>query len=103
MDIDLTTYVISPAPGRPDLQLTRFQRSVKMSTYLVTFVVGEFDHVNTTSQRRGIPIRAFATPDKLSQTELALNMAKHTLDKYEELYGIDYPLPKQVRALQNYI
>ena len=67
-----------------------------MSTYLVTFVVGEFSFVNTTSVRRGIPIRAFATPDKLDQTHFALEMAKHTLDKYEELYKIDYPLPKQV-------
>ncbi|XP_012943576.1 glutamyl aminopeptidase [Aplysia californica] len=80
--------------GRDNILATSFQRSVRMSTYLVTFVVGEFGSLNTVSDR-GIPIRVFATPDKIQQAQFALDMAKHTLDTYERLYNQTYPLPKQ--------
>ncbi|CAL1528268.1 unnamed protein product [Lymnaea stagnalis] len=73
---------------------SKFQRSVKMSTYLVCFVVCDFKYTETRSTS-GILIRVYATPDKVNQTHYALEMARHTLDEYEVLFNMSYPLPKQ--------
>ncbi|CAG5136569.1 unnamed protein product, partial [Candidula unifasciata] len=84
----------APHPGMPDMVASKFMRSVKMSTYLVCFIVCDFLFVETTSTR-GIPVRVYATPDKINQTQYALEIAKHTLDYYEILFNMTYPLPKQ--------
>jgi len=36
----------------------------------------------------------YATPDKVEQTEYALNISVRILSRYEELFGLPYPLPK---------
>ncbi|KAH9512989.1 hypothetical protein Btru_035539 [Bulinus truncatus] len=83
-----------PSHLAPDISVSKFQRSVKMSTYLVCFIVCDFSYTETVS-RSGIKIRVYSTPDKVNQTLYALDMAKHTLDTYEELFNVSYPLPKQ--------
>ncbi|XP_059170274.1 glutamyl aminopeptidase-like [Physella acuta] len=84
---------VAMKPGL-DLVASKFQRSVSMSTYLVCFIVCDFNYTQTQS-KRGVPIRVYSTPDKLDQTHYALDMARHTLDTYEELFDMEYPLPKQ--------
>lgn len=37
----------------------------------------------------------YAVPDKINQTEYALNAAIKLLDFYDDYFGIPYPLPKQ--------
>uniref|UniRef100_A0A0B7BBW7 Aminopeptidase n=1 Tax=Arion vulgaris TaxID=1028688 RepID=A0A0B7BBW7_9EUPU len=78
----------------PEMLASKFNRSVKMSTYLVCFIVCDFLSIETTS-RNGITVRVFATPDKINQTNYALDIAKHSLDYYEALFNMTYPLPKQ--------
>ena len=78
---------------------TSFMESPRMSTYLLCFVVGEFDHVSAVS-KNGVLIRAFTPPGKPELGEFALRCAVKSLDAYDETFQIPYPLPKSdmVRA-----
>ncbi|XP_029108929.1 endoplasmic reticulum aminopeptidase 1-like [Scleropages formosus] len=72
----------------------RFDVSVKMSTYLVAFIVSDFLSVSSTTQH-GVKISVYAAPEKIDQTEFALKAAVKLLDFYDDYFGIPYSLPKQ--------
>lgn len=72
----------------------QFAPSVKMSTYLVAFVICDFKSV-TASTSSGIKVSIYAVPEKLHQTHYALDVAVKMLDFYEQYFNIRYPLPKQ--------
>uniref|UniRef100_A0A8C9V2P5 Aminopeptidase n=1 Tax=Scleropages formosus TaxID=113540 RepID=A0A8C9V2P5_SCLFO len=69
-----------------------FDTSVKMSTYLVAFLVSDFVSISKTSLH-GISV--YTEPEKISQAEFALDAAVKLLDFYEDYFDIPYPLPKQ--------
>uniref|UniRef100_A0A3B3H2I0 Aminopeptidase n=1 Tax=Oryzias latipes TaxID=8090 RepID=A0A3B3H2I0_ORYLA len=71
-----------------------FAPSVKMSTYLVAFVICDFKSVTATTAS-GIKVSIYAAPEKWEQTHYALEVAVKMLDFYEEYFNIPYPLPKQ--------
>ncbi|KAM3867648.1 endoplasmic reticulum aminopeptidase 1b [Diretmus argenteus] len=71
-----------------------FDTSVKMSTYLVAFIISDFLSVSKTTQH-GIKISAYAVPEKINQTAFALDAAVKLLDFYDDYFDIPYPLPKQ--------
>ncbi|XP_073321593.1 endoplasmic reticulum aminopeptidase 2 [Pagrus major] len=71
-----------------------FDASVKMSTYLVAFVICDFKSVTATTSS-GVQVSIYATPEKWLQTRYALEVAVKMLDFYEEYFNIRYPLPKQ--------
>ncbi|XP_074525912.1 endoplasmic reticulum aminopeptidase 2 [Halichoeres trimaculatus] len=77
-----------------DLLEDQFDVSVKMSTYLVAFVVCDFKSVTATTSS-GIQVTVYAAPEKMQQTHYALEVAIKMLDFYEEYFNIEYPLPKQ--------
>uniref|UniRef100_A0A914UVZ4 Uncharacterized protein n=1 Tax=Plectus sambesii TaxID=2011161 RepID=A0A914UVZ4_9BILA len=64
-----------------------------MSTYLVAFVVGEFDYVESQT-KGGVAMRVYSVPGKKEQGEFALELATRAIEWYNEWFGIDYPLPK---------
>ena len=73
-----------------------FQTTPKMSTYLATFIVCDFDYVQDTSQS-GIPLRVYLTKhqNNLKQGDWALKNLKHSFNYFEQdLFKIPYPLPK---------
>ncbi|XP_042892988.1 endoplasmic reticulum aminopeptidase 1-like isoform X2 [Penaeus japonicus] len=77
-----------------DLIRDQFQESVEMSTYLVAFVVCDYDHVtNITSSN--VSVSVYAPPMMISQANYALRMATQILNFYETFFGVQYPLPKQ--------
>uniref|UniRef100_A0A8C6WX85 Aminopeptidase n=1 Tax=Neogobius melanostomus TaxID=47308 RepID=A0A8C6WX85_9GOBI len=69
-----------------------FDTTVKMSTYLVAYIVSDFLSVSRTTQH-GISI--YAVPEKIDQTAYALDAAVKLLDFYDDYFDIPYPLPKQ--------
>ncbi|KAH0628103.1 hypothetical protein JD844_008826 [Phrynosoma platyrhinos] len=71
-----------------------FQTSVKMSTYLVAFIISDFKSVSKMTTR-GIKISVYSVPHKINQADYALDAAVKLLDFYEEYFSIPYPLPKQ--------
>lgn len=85
-----------------------FERTPKMSTYLVFFAIGEFEYI--TDHLREPLIRVFATPGKAHYGEFALEMARKSLRFGEEYTGISYPLskcdligiPDSIGAMENY-
>ena len=68
----------------------RFADTMKMSTYLVAFIVGELD-VTETVDVDGIPLRIAYPPGKGDLTEFALDIAAHSLRYYADYYDIPYP------------
>ncbi|KAJ8285501.1 hypothetical protein GJAV_G00027530 [Gymnothorax javanicus] len=71
-----------------------FEASVRMSTYLVAFIVCDFKSVSGRTAS-GIDVAIFAVPDKWHQTHYALEAAVKLLEFYETYFNIYYPLPKQ--------
>ncbi|XP_037634148.1 endoplasmic reticulum aminopeptidase 1-like isoform X3 [Sebastes umbrosus] len=71
-----------------------FDTSVKMSTYLVAYIVSDFLSVSKTT-RHGVKISVYAVPEKIDQTAYALDAAVKLLDFYNKYFDIPYPLPKQ--------
>ncbi|MBN3271087.1 ERAP2 aminopeptidase, partial [Polyodon spathula] len=71
-----------------------FDVSVRMSTYLVAFIVCDFKSVSQITST-GIEVSIYAVPDKWDQTHYALEAAVKLLEFYEQYFNIYYPLPKQ--------
>ncbi len=73
--------------------VTEFDKTPKMSTYLLAFAFGDLKHKQAKTSG-GVDIRVFATPDKLELTDFALDVATRCLEFFEDYYGVAYPLPK---------
>jgi tricorn protease interacting factor F2/3 len=72
-------------------KLVRFERTPKMSTYLVFFGVGEFEFIQDPGE---VLIRVAAVPEKVHQGKYSLQFLRKALTYCEEYYGIKYPLSK---------
>ncbi|XP_007054147.2 endoplasmic reticulum aminopeptidase 2 isoform X1 [Chelonia mydas] len=70
-----------------------FDVTVKMSTYLVAYIVCDFKSVQATTSS-GIKVSIYASPDKWSQTHYALEASVKLLEFYEKYFDISFPLPK---------
>lgn len=87
------TNIIADTPGPEEGKHTiRFATTPKMSTYLVAFLVGDFQC--TSGESDGVPIRGCATPDKVELTKYAVKAAEFVLHYYDNYFGIKYPMPK---------
>jgi aminopeptidase N len=85
--------VVSDTPGPGAKKHTvRFDRTVKMPTYLVALLVGDFQC--SEGGVDGIPVRVCATPDKVKLTRFALRAAEKELAFYNDYYGVKYPYKK---------
>ncbi|XP_038621881.1 endoplasmic reticulum aminopeptidase 1 [Tachyglossus aculeatus] len=82
---------VSVAEG---LMEDQFDVTVKMSTYLVAFIVSDFKSVSKMT-KSGIKVSVYAVPEKINQTSYALDAAVTLLEFYEDYFSIPYPLPKQ--------
>ncbi|XP_034452064.1 endoplasmic reticulum aminopeptidase 1b [Hippoglossus hippoglossus] len=71
-----------------------FDTSVRMSTYLLAYIVSDFLSVSRTTQH-GVKISVYAVAEKIDQTAFALDAAVKLLDFYDDYFDIPYPLPKQ--------
>ncbi len=67
-----------------------FKRTIKMSTYIVAFVVGNLA-VSETVIANGVKIRVFHVPGKEGLTQFALASAVYAIKKCEKYFGIKYP------------
>ncbi len=79
------------APG--GIKAVRFAESPIMSTYLLAFIVGEFDHVEQKT-KEGVVVRVYTPLGKKDQGRFALDVASRTLSFFDDYFGIPYPLPK---------
>ncbi len=81
----------TPGPGAAKHTL-RFFRTPPMSTYLVAFLVGDFQC--SAGQQDGVAIRVCATPDKVTLTRYGVGVAEYMLHYYNHYFDIPYPLKK---------
>ena len=70
-----------------------FAPTPKMSTYLVAYLIGQFESIETKTAE-GVTVRAYATPGKTAQLEFALDVASRTLSFFTDYFGVPYPLSK---------
>ncbi|KAH3753711.1 hypothetical protein DPMN_188354 [Dreissena polymorpha] len=75
------------------LKVVKYSRSPIMSTYLLAFVVGEYDYVEATD-KDGVLIRVYTPVGKKEQGQFALDVAVKTLPFYNHYFNLAYPLPK---------
>lgn len=68
----------------------RFSPTMKMSTYLVAYVVGPLE-VTEPVDAGGTPVRVVHAPGQEHLTGFALDVAQHALDFFTEYFGIAYP------------
>ena len=81
----------TPGPG-DDKHTLKFLTTPKMSTYLVAFLVGDFQC--SSGEQDGVAIRVCSTPDKVALTPYGVDVAKYVLHYYNTYFGIPYPLKK---------
>jgi len=72
--------------------IVKFFPTPKMSTYLLAFIVGDFEYLQKKA-KNGVRIRVYTTPGKKHQARFALDCAVKTLEFYEKYFAIPYPLP----------
>ncbi|XP_043919852.1 leucyl-cystinyl aminopeptidase [Protopterus annectens] len=82
----------SSTPVDNDLVLDEFQTSLKMSTYLVAFIVADFKNVSRSFN--GTLVSVHFTPGKEDQAHYALEAGCRLLDFYVKYFNISYPLEK---------
>jgi len=97
MDVERNLVAISNSPIKSETILDNgkkrvtFDRTPKMSTYLVFFGVGEFQSVMDQNNPR---VRVVTLPAKKKYAPLGLKFGRKALEFSEEYYGISYPLAK---------
>jgi len=64
-----------------------------MSTYLLAFIIGEFDYVEGTSSD-GVLCRVYTPVGRKEHGKFALDITVRVLPYYSDYFGIAYPLPK---------
>ena len=69
-----------------------------MSTYLVAFVVCDYDYINNKTNK-GVEVSIHTPPGLLNQATFALQTAVQLMDFYDDFFGVPYPLPKQGKTL----
>ncbi|MDO8639125.1 MAG: M1 family metallopeptidase, partial [Candidatus Daviesbacteria bacterium] len=75
----------------PGYQVVEFAPTPKMSTYLLAFIVGEFDYIESKTEQ-GVKLRVFTTPGKKEQAKFALKVGIKCMDFYHHYFGVPYPL-----------
>lgn len=77
-----------------DLLVTTFETSPRMSSYLVAFVIGEFQK-KSAQTNRGIDVSIWSTPaQSMASLDFALDVAVRSIEFYEQYFSTEYPLPK---------
>uniref|UniRef100_A0A8D1LYR7 Aminopeptidase n=1 Tax=Sus scrofa TaxID=9823 RepID=A0A8D1LYR7_PIG len=85
----------TPLAEDPNWSVTEFETTPVMSTYLLAYIVSEFQSVNETAQN-GVLIRIWARPNAIAEGHgmYALNVTGPILNFFANHYNTSYPLPK---------
>ncbi|KAJ7999375.1 hypothetical protein DPEC_G00193750 [Dallia pectoralis] len=91
----LDVATINTTLNGTEVTMTRFEPTKRMSTYLLAFVVSDFDHV-TGSTESNVLVRIWARRKAVAEGQgaYALNVTGPILRFYERYYNVSYPLSK---------
>ncbi|XP_037080725.1 endoplasmic reticulum aminopeptidase 1-like [Pollicipes pollicipes] len=70
-----------------------FYPSVRMSTYLVAFIVSDYTHISATADN-DVVVSVWAPPHLVQQGQFAREVAVSCLNFYGDYFGIPFQLPK---------
>ncbi len=84
--------IASDTPAGPGKHAIHFRTTLKMSTYLVAMLVGDFQCV--TGGVDDIPIRVCSVPGMQNLSKFALSAAEAAVSFYDKYYAIKYPFGK---------
>jgi puromycin-sensitive aminopeptidase len=73
-----------------DKNVVRFSPTMKMSTYLVAFIVGQLETTETIDVD-GVPLRVVFPPGRRKLADFALAIGAFSLRFFTEYFGIPYP------------
>ena len=73
-------------------QIINFEKTPRMSTYLLAFIIGEFEFIEGLTKDK-VRVRVFTTKGKKHQAKFALDVAIRSLEFYNNYFGVPYPLP----------
>ncbi|KAJ7997845.1 hypothetical protein DPEC_G00216390 [Dallia pectoralis] len=93
MERDPVPVTVLGPEGSVKVLKTSFYETKRMSTYLLAFIVSDFDQINRTDN---VLIRIYARKKAIrdGQGEYALNITGPILKFFEGYYNVSYPLPK---------
>eukprot|EP01083_Nonionella_stella_P223867 797368_1 len=74
-------------------KIVTFDKTPKMSTYLLAWVIGAFEYIEAKTSR-DIIMRIYTSMGNKDKAKYALKCAVACLDFYEKYFDIEYPLPK---------
>ncbi|KAI8822157.1 peptidase family M1-domain-containing protein [Fimicolochytrium jonesii] len=80
--------------GRGILRSFTFARTPLMSTYLVAWGIGKLSRVEATTPDKKVKLTVYTQPGREIEAQASLRIALSSLDFFQNLYGIPYPLPK---------
>lgn len=86
------TLPVSTVEHNAGYKVVSFSPSPRMSTYLLAFIVGEFEYLKGKT-KDNVQVRVFTTLGKKHQAKFALEVAIKSLEFYNEYFDIPYPLP----------
>jgi puromycin-sensitive aminopeptidase len=84
------TAIVREQIVRPGKKAVAFADTIKMSTYLVAFVVGELEATEPVMVG-STPLRVWCVPGKTRLATFALEIAAFSLSFFQEYYGLPYP------------
>ncbi len=93
VDPDVEAISNSPVVGIDEVgakRRIRFSPTMKMSTYLVAFVIGKLE-TSETVDVDGVPLRVVCTPGKSALGAFALEMGAFALRFFTDYFNIPYP------------
>ena len=98
IDSDLTAISNAPVGAESPLsggkkKLVAFERTPRMSSYLVALVIGNFQSTQM-KQSAGVPIRVWAVAGKVPLASYALDEAVKIMQFESDYFGIAYPNKK---------
>ncbi|KAK4001974.1 hypothetical protein OUZ56_003836 [Daphnia magna] len=87
-----------PVAGMPGYIWDSFAPSVKMSSYLVAFLVSDFINIPAKPGVSNVQFRIWARANAENLTTYAIDIGPRILEYFESYFNIDYPLAKQDMA-----
>uniref|UniRef100_A0A8D2CM61 Endoplasmic reticulum aminopeptidase 1 n=1 Tax=Sciurus vulgaris TaxID=55149 RepID=A0A8D2CM61_SCIVU len=78
-----------------------FDVTVRMSTYLVAFIISDFESVSKMT-KSGVKVSVYAVPDKINQADYALDAAVTLLEFYEDYFNLAAIPDFQSGAMENW-
>lgn len=86
------TLPVEVAEHDAGYEIVKFSPTPKMSTYLLAFIVGDFEYLESKT-KNNVLVRVFTTLGKKHQAKFALDCAVKILEFYDQYFDIPYPLP----------